>query len=97
MTKAETCKQALERLPVLALVCDNPQTWAEYLKRLRSDLGWSQAEMSALLGVSPSAIAHYEGGRRIPARNTCSRLGELLTQEAGLPPSQDPFLLEDMP
>lgn len=95
MDRAEISRRALERLPVLVFACDNPQTWADYLRKLRSDLTWSQNDMAIRLGVSPSAIAHWEGGRRIPGRDICRRLGETLAREANLRPDEDPFLLQE--
>ena len=34
---------------------------------LRRDMGWSQAELARLLGISPSAVGMYEQGRREPS------------------------------
>jgi transcriptional regulator with XRE-family HTH domain len=81
----------------MALVCEDPQSWATYMRQLRSSLGWSQSHLASAMGLTPSAVAHYEGGRRIPTRDACRRLGEVLTRESGLTPDQDPFLMEDMP
>lgn len=44
---------------------------------LRRNAGWSQAELAAKLGVSPSAIGMYEQGRREPAVDTLVALAEL--------------------
>lgn len=34
---------------------------------LRTELGWSQAELARRLGISPSAVGMYEQGRREPS------------------------------
>lgn len=44
---------------------------------LRRNAGWSQAELAAKLGVSPSAIGMYEQGRREPAVDTLVALAAL--------------------
>lgn len=97
MAHGPQVKSALERLAVLALACEDPHTWAAYWKQLRADMQWSQTDLAARLGITAGAVAHYEGGRRIPGRDVCRKLGSLLTQEAGLSPDQDPFTLEDTP
>lgn len=40
--------------------------FAERLKELRIKQGYTQAELGALLGVSPSTVGMYEQGRREP-------------------------------
>lgn len=37
------------------------------LQRLRQDTGLTQAELGGRAGLSPSHIAHFESGRRLPS------------------------------
>jgi DNA-binding transcriptional regulator YiaG len=37
---------------------------ARRIKLLRTQMGWSQRELARNLGVSPSAVAHWETGER---------------------------------
>ena len=41
--------------------------FGERLQKLRSEKGWSQAQLSTRLGVSASQIANYEMERRLPS------------------------------
>lgn len=41
---------------------------------LRQKHGLRQAELAALLNISPSAVGMYEQGRRLPSLNTVVRL-----------------------
>lgn len=44
---------------------------------LRRNTGWSQAELAAKLGVSPSTVGMYEQGRREPPVESLVALAEL--------------------
>lgn len=48
------------------------------LSQLREQKGLSQAELAALAGISPSAIAMYETGKRTPRFAVAKRLACLL-------------------
>jgi|GEM_PF-4598428 len=56
------------------------------LKAIREALGWTQEQMAKLLGVSPRAIRHYEGGTRQP-RFSLEQVGLLIAtmRENGVP------------
>jgi len=41
-------------------------TFAAQLRKLRTDLGLTQAQAAELLGLSRGAIAYYEAGKRQP-------------------------------
>ena len=44
---------------------------------LRKAAGWSQAELAARLGVTPSAVGMYEQGRREPASDLLVALADV--------------------
>lgn len=41
---------------------------------LRALRGWTQTELAAAAGVTPSMVCEYERGRRVPSRKTLERL-----------------------
>ncbi len=47
-----------------------------YARRIR---GFSVAQLAAAVGVSPSAISHYEAGDRTPGADTLIRLADVLS------------------
>lgn len=44
------------------------------VKQLRTNLAWSQEDLAKKCGLQPSAIAHYEGGRREPTLTNIVRI-----------------------
>lgn len=48
------------------------------LKAVREFLGISQAELSQRTGLMPSAISHFEGGRREPNIKNLAKLAKAL-------------------
>jgi transcriptional regulator with XRE-family HTH domain len=52
------------------------ETYSGLIRRLRDEMGWTQAEAGAHLGVSDKTLSLWERGRRVPAakhRDTLSR------------------------
>lgn len=43
-------------------------TFAERLKSLRNEMGWTQPELAQKVGLSNGAIGNYESGTRKPRR-----------------------------
>ncbi len=56
----------------------NENSTATRLKMLRKNKNLSQSQLSALVGVSPSAVSNYEQGIRIPNGNTLRMLVDVL-------------------
>jgi predicted transcriptional regulator len=59
---------------VVIMVKRKPQGDGEWLKAARDQMGLSQGQLGALLGVGQVAICHYETGRN-------KRLGKLARRE----------------
>ena len=80
------------------------EIFGERLRSARELRGLSQRELSEKLGVPPSSIAHFEGGRRKPSFENLYRLANALevttdylfgrTEEPVLVPPSDPLLRE---
>jgi len=54
-------------------------TWAlkkfpERLRMARNDRGWEQKDLTFYTGLQPSAISHFECGRRLPSALNIIRL-----------------------
>lgn len=49
----------------------------EQLKKLRTKFGYTQADISSLLGVDQSLISKYESGERQVSVDTLEKLGDL--------------------
>jgi len=49
------------------------------LKECRDALGWSQAQLARYAGLEPSAISHFETGRRTPSIANLIKLADALT------------------
>ena len=49
---------------------DTVSTFAQNLKRLRKQKGFSQAQLASLLHYGSTAIANYEAGRNEPSFDT---------------------------
>lgn len=52
--------------------------FAELLKAVREEKGLSQTELAAKTGLQPSAISHFESGRRSPSFDNLRRLADAL-------------------
>lgn len=50
----------------------------ENLREVREFLGMSQAELATKAGFMPSAISHFEGGRRKPNIDNLAKLAQAL-------------------
>lgn len=53
-------------------------TFAQNLKRLRKQKGFSQAYLASLIHYGPTAIANYENGRNEPSFDTLIQLAHFL-------------------
>lgn len=56
-----------------------PGKFPEILRKTREDKGLSQAELAEKAGMQPSAISHFEAGRRSPSFENLKRLADALT------------------
>ncbi len=54
------------------------QKFGELLRKAREDKGLTQAELATKAGFQPSAIAHFESGRRSPSLDNLRRLADTL-------------------
>lgn len=68
---------------------------------LRREAGMSQAQLAALLGISPSAMGMYEQGRREPSLHLLGKMAEILKVSTdylitGKPRSDDLAVVETM-
>jgi transcriptional regulator with XRE-family HTH domain len=52
--------------------------FAEILRAVREDKGLSQSDLAAKTGLQPSAISHFEAGRRSPSFDNLRRLADAL-------------------
>lgn len=50
----------------------------DILKKLRSERGWSQAQLAKRLGLSASIIAHYELGDRRPSLESLVEISHVM-------------------
>lgn len=48
------------------------------IKEVRESASLSARELATVLGLSPSAIGHYENERRVPGIKTCWRIVQAL-------------------
>lgn len=53
-------------------------TFAERLKKLRAEKGYSQAELGKLINVSAATVCNYENGKIKPFINTQIQLASVL-------------------
>lgn len=51
----------------------------EILRKTREDKGLSQSELAEKAGMQPSAISHFEAGRRSPSFDNLRRLADALS------------------
>lgn len=52
------------------------------LREVRESRGWNQAELAQRASMQPSAIAHFEAGRRKPSFDNVRRLAKILEVSA---------------
>lgn len=55
-----------------------PESFPERLRKTREDKGLSQSELAQKAGFQPSAISHFESGRRAPSFDNLKRLADAL-------------------
>lgn len=53
-------------------------TFAERLKKIRATKNWTQAQLAAKLGISPSTLSRYETGKTVPSFKSISHYSEIL-------------------
>jgi transcriptional regulator with XRE-family HTH domain len=54
-------------------------SFGERLRKAREDRGLSQGELGQKAGLQPSAISHFESGRRSPSFDNLRRLADALS------------------
>lgn len=52
--------------------------FSDILRKTREDKGLSQSELADKAGMQPSAISHFEAGRRSPSFDNLKRLADAL-------------------
>jgi transcriptional regulator with XRE-family HTH domain len=57
---------------------DEPPLFAARLREARESRGLSQADLAEKTGFQPSAISHFENGRREPSFDTLKTMAEIL-------------------
>lgn len=55
------------------------QEFGELLRKARETKGLTQAELAQRAGLQPSAVAHFESGRRSPSLDNLRRLADALS------------------
>jgi len=58
-----------------------PENLGRRIARLRSDLGWTQADLAARLAISRVAVSHLEAGISVPGERTVTLLAGLFKLE----------------
>lgn len=56
----------------------SPSLFSERLRKAREDKGLSQAQLAEKTGLQPSAVSHFEGGRRSPSFDNLRSLADAL-------------------
>lgn len=56
-----------------------PVSFGERLRKVREDKGLSQSDLAHKTGFQPSAISHFESGRRSPSFENLKRLADALS------------------
>lgn len=56
-----------------------PAPFQEILRKTREDRGLSQSELAVRARLQPSAISHFEAGRRSPSFDNLRRLADALS------------------
>ena len=59
------------------------KVFASRLREARTRRGLDQSELAKRLGLKPSAICHFEAGRRVPAVETLLHLADELNTSVG--------------
>jgi transcriptional regulator with XRE-family HTH domain len=62
----------------MALVRDELEGFAEFIRERRKFLGLTQTELARRLGISPSMVTRLESGEREPSARLLLRLLEVL-------------------
>ena len=57
-----------------------PEAFEDRLRRSREEKGLSQAELAQKTGFQPSAISHFESGRRSPSFDNLKKLEKKKSQ-----------------
>ncbi|ANY74553.1 Transcriptional regulator [Paenibacillus lactis] len=52
-------------------------TYGSRIAKLREQKGWTQEELSELIGISRASLSHYEQNRRKPNLETLTRLADI--------------------
>lgn len=68
----------LETIPVIEFKIGEPETFGEYIKKLRILKGWSQRELARRIGACSTTIIDWEKDRYTPARKWIVRLIKVL-------------------
>lgn len=89
-TAAEVPPEAEAKLGVLAEAIASTPPWHENVKAARKGLGWTQADLGALVGVSGSYISRLERGKTEPSPEEEAAINEALAGQRGAPPSDEP-------
>ncbi|WP_228030348.1 helix-turn-helix domain-containing protein [Gimesia benthica] len=63
---------------VMPLSSDNSSSFGPKLRKIRENRGLSQSELAEKAGFQPSAISHFETGRRSPSFDNLRRLADAL-------------------
>src|SRR5271154_6470907 len=56
-----------------------PESFPDLLRKTRENKGLSQSELAHKAGFQPSAISHFESGRRAPSFDNLRRLADALS------------------
>jgi transcriptional regulator with XRE-family HTH domain len=72
----------LESIPAIEFRTPEPETFGEYIRKLRILKGWSQRELARKIGSYPTTIIGWEKDRNIPARKWIIKLIKTLSADA---------------
>jgi len=64
----------LESIPVNEFKTQEPETFGEYIRKLRILKGWSQKDLANRIEAYPTTMIDWEKGRFIPARKWILKL-----------------------
>lgn len=53
-------------------------SFPDRLRKIREDKGLSQGELATATGLQPSAVSHFEAGRRSPSFDNLAKLADAL-------------------
>ena len=68
----------LESIPVIESRVEEPETFGEYIRKLRMLKGWSQKELANRIVTRPETIVNWEKGQHTPQRKTIPKLIKVL-------------------